>query len=212
MEAAIAAAANLATKTSRSLSDLWAAHVRGRLTRTQFIDRASAVVAAANAQGVALADLAVTAELARFLREAVPPLGLTPTDVQTDRRRIAAALERVITTEHGDTPEQVAESKAARVARFGRDEPLLTVATTTQVALSERGARGWTRVLDNQPCPVCIRLADGKVRSNDTIMRRHKGCGCMQQPVWRPRGNTRPSTDPGRAVANLQADLAALAR
>lgn len=185
METAIAASLRLADRTSRSLATLWRQHETGVITTDRFVQQAAVVVAAANARGVALADLAVTAELARFLRETVAPLGLVPLEVQTDRTRIAAALERVIATDHGDTPAEVAESRAVRVARFGRDETLLTVATSTQRALVAFGAAGWVRQTDPDPCPVCVGLADGKVRSNTIAMRRHKGCGCIQRPVWR---------------------------
>jgi hypothetical protein len=151
----------------------------------QFLRLASLVVARANAAGVVLADLGVTAEAVRQLRRTLPPLGLRPDPVQLDQARIQLALTRIIGADidTADTPAELAASRRARVSRFGADEAHLTLATATQRALIARQA-GWIREVDADPCPICIDLADGVVRPPTVRMARHRGCACIQAPKF----------------------------
>lgn len=178
------ASQRLADRAAQRLETLWARVETGRLTETGFKNLAAAVVAQANAQGVNLADLGVTAEVVRQRHRLVRPLGLLPEDVQVDQAHIAAALTRIIGTDHGTTAEQVAQSRRQRVARFGSDQVLLTVATSTQRAMRAHKAHGWVRATDADPCPLCQRWANGRTYSTLTAMARHKGCSCIQSPVF----------------------------
>lgn len=153
---------------------LWALVEAGDLTVPRFRALGASLIAQANQAGVQLADMGLTAEVTRQLRRPTAPLGLRPTPVQVDRDRIAGGIDRIIAEP---------DPKGA-LARLGRSEPLLTVAATVQTAMVRRGATGWTRQLDNDPCKVCSGWADGVVRSTGTRMARHVGCGCIQQPVF----------------------------
>lgn len=147
---------------------------------------AAAVVARANAASVTLADVGIAAEVLRQTGRATRPLGLRPTPVQTDRRRIVAALERILDEDiaGATTVSEIAASRRARVARFGSDETLLTVATATQQAVQARQPSGWVRRTDPDPCSLCRDWADGIVRPAATPMIRHRGCACLPQPLF----------------------------
>lgn len=162
---------HLAETTSARVVTLWR-QVPDILTLEQFRSLASTVIARANAQGVALADVGLSAEVLRQLGKARTPLGIQPTPVQVDQERIAATIDRALALED---PE-------AELGRMARSEPLLTVATTVQTGMVQHGASGWTRGLSGGSCPLCVGWADGVVRPTSTRMVRHNGCDCIQQP------------------------------
>jgi hypothetical protein len=180
------ASLRLADTTAVAVLALWARVEAGSLTETRFRAEAAAMIAAANAAGVHLADLGLAAEVTRQLRRPTSPVGLQPTDVQTDQARIAAGLASVIAEhpESATTDELLAESRRARLTRLARSEPLLTVATAVQTGMVHHGASGWVRRTDQDPCKLCSGWADGAVRSAETHMARHLGCSCIQEPVF----------------------------
>jgi len=174
-----AASRRLADATAAQVEGLWARVDAGALSVPAFRAAASAVVARANARGVALADIGLTAEVMRQLGRRAVPLGLTPTAVQVDQSRMRADIDRVL-DRHGDP----ADSPVAGLGDWARSEPLLTVATAVQAGLVARRVGGWTRQLAGTSCARCTAWADGVVRSAGTRMARHKGCDCIQQPVF----------------------------
>lgn len=176
------AANRLADRTAAAVTALWA---RG-LPVNQFRDRASEVVARANAAGVQLADLGLSAEITRQLGHLTRPLGLRPTVVQTDTARIGRDIDRILSETPADatTHELVEASRRARFERLGKSELLLTVATTIQQGMQRRGAQGWTRGLSGTSCPQCNGWADGATRPTTVSMARHVGCDCIQIPVF----------------------------
>lgn len=176
----------LADRTAARVAELWAMADAGEISPSEFRRLAAIAVASANAQGVTLADLGITAELIRQRRSAARPLGLRPTATQLDQRRIVRDIDRILETNPAiaDTPELLAESRRGRLASWAASEPLLTVATTVGVAMVARGAKGWTRQLVGDNCPKCIDWADGVVRAPGTRMARHPGCDCIQAPTF----------------------------
>lgn len=169
------ASVRLAERTADQVDAWWQLVSEGRMSRTEFQARAVALVAAANTAGVQLADLGVTAEVARQLRRITRPLGMRPTAAQVDRSRIANDLDRIIA--RTDDP-------SGDIRVWVRSEPLLSVATAVTVAMVARGAKGWTRQLVGDNCPTCVEWADGVVRRPGTRMARHPGCDCIQSPVF----------------------------
>lgn len=186
MELVQQASQRLADATAARVLALWAAVEAGGLSEAEFVPLASALIATANAAGVTLADLGLAAEVTRQLRSPASPLGLRPNRVQADQERIAAGLDSVLAEQPvgADTPEALAESRRARLSRFARSEPLLTVATATQVAMQRHDASGWVRQTAGKSCPLCVAWDDGVVRPTTVRMARHPGCDCLQQPTW----------------------------
>jgi hypothetical protein len=173
MERTQQASNRLADRTRTEILSLWALVVAGEITRPAFRTRASAAVARANTAGVQLADIGRAAEITRQLRRPTPPLGLRPNRLQVDQSRMARDIDRITTL----------KDPSDSLGQWARSEPLLTVATAIQVAMSARGVEGWTRRLSGASCPLCTRWADGQTRPTSVSMVRHPGCDCIQQPV-----------------------------
>lgn len=164
---------------------MWDSVSAGSLTPDEFLAIASAAIARANAQGAALADIGLTAEVVRQVRHPARPLGLGANPLALDQARIADALRTAIADQQAEQDvEQAAAAQRNRIAQTARSEPLVTVANATQAGMRHRRAHGWVRELDLNACKVCEGWADGVVRSVDTHMARHLGCGCIQQPVF----------------------------
>lgn len=180
------ASLRLADAVEAEVLALWARVEAGDLTETRFRAEAAASIAAANAAGVSLADIGLSAEVTRQLRIPSNPVGLLPTPPQSDQSRIAANLAGVLTErpEGASTDDLLAESRRARLGALARSEPLMTVATAVQAGMVAHAARGWTRGLNSGACKVCQGWADGVVRSTGTHMARHPGCGCIQMPAF----------------------------
>lgn len=174
----------LARRTESELVALWRRHETGGVDGDGFVTAAAALLTQARAAGVTLADLALTAEIARALRSAATPLGL---GVDADEpARLAAGVRTVLDADvaSATTPDELSRSREARLARLARDVPLQAVADAAGTAMAARGVAGWVRVTDADPCVRCSAWADGKVRPPGTRMARHVGCSCIQQPVF----------------------------
>jgi hypothetical protein len=179
------ASLRLADAVQERIARLWALQEAGEMPLGEFRARAAALIAQTNAAGVQLADIGLAAEVTRQLRRPAAPIGLAPSPVQTDQRRILADIDRILdetplTVSPGDLP----ESRSTRLGAWARTEPLVTVATAVQAGMQRRGAQGWVRQVDADPCRKCSEWADGVVRHPSTPMARHNGCGCIQVPVF----------------------------
>jgi hypothetical protein len=181
-----AVAGRLAERTAAGVVALWEQVEAGALSEERFRSLASAMIATANAAGVTLADLGLTAEVTRQTGVSSRPLGLRTDRVQADQVRIAAGLDSVLAEQpsRAGTPELLAESRRARLAQFARSEPLLTVASSVQVAMQRHGASGWVRQTAGKSCPLCSDWDDGVVRPTTVRMARHNGCDCLQAPIF----------------------------
>lgn len=177
MEQVQTATRRLADRVSAEVVALWRQAEDGTITGAQFRALAAAAIARANAQGLALADLGLTAEVARQLGRAVRPLGIHD-PVALDQERIDRALGQALASD--DDPDGL----PVRLDQIARSETYLTVANGVQGAMAGYGATGWTRRLSGTSCPLCARWADGVVRPPGTRMARHIGCDCIQTPVF----------------------------
>jgi hypothetical protein len=185
MQAVQAASRRLADRTAAQVVALWGQVRDGSLTEDQFRVRAAAVIAVANAKGVSLADLGLTAEVIRHTGLATSPLGLQANEVQVDQARIADRLSDILTNDpDGADDDEIDVSRQDRFGDLARSENFLTVATATQDGMRQRGIERWVRVLSGTSCPLCTGWADGIARSVDSPMARHIGCDCLQQPIF----------------------------
>jgi hypothetical protein len=157
--------------------DLVALHNRldvGELTMPDFVALATVLLVRARAAGVAVADLALAAELSVLLGRAVPALGLpVPDELLTTAH---AAVEDTVTSP------QYQVNAAAAVAVLGRSQALEAVQDAYTEGLRERRVPAWTRVLNGGACGLCADLA-GDVLPGHAEMYHHKGCGCSQRPI-----------------------------
>jgi hypothetical protein len=133
---------------------------------------------------VALADLALTADVIRALRQRTAPLGITPPT--SDEERLHRSVTSVLTEDidYADSKDTLRESQRLRLGRLARDSAAEAAVWAMGVAMIERGIEGWVRITDMDPCPVCSNLADGIVRPPTVTMFRHVGCQCVQGPAF----------------------------
>lgn len=172
----------LADRTEREIVALFRRFDSGSIDREQFASLAAVVIARARVQGVGLADLTLTAEVIKQLRRRTAPLGLTPPDGDYDRLRgsVSSVLDADVKFE-GD---ELKRSWLDRLIRLARDSSAEAAVWGYGMGMQRRGAQGWVRVTDANPCPVCTNLADGIARSPDIMMKRHTGCACTQRVVF----------------------------
>lgn len=191
MEQTQRASERLAARAAREVETFWGQLQSGSISVELFRSLAATALIRANAAGVALADAGLAAELTRNISRPTRPLGIRPDSTQLDRRRVLAAIDRVL-DEQLDTIEDAAEvaaSRQVRLSALARSEPLLSVATAITVGMTRRGIPGWVRRTDSDPCSKCVEWADGIVRRPETPMARHKGCSCIQVPTTFPPGD-----------------------
>jgi len=161
----------LSAATEAKVLAIYAAFSEGSLSHDEAVAGIAAVVGKGNARAVALADLALAANLMTALRKPVATLGLSVDPGESARLQKAAttllAVEAV-------TPE--------RVARLGRAEPLAAgQAAFGRAARSHPEIVGWTRTVSGTACELCRSwAAGGHVYDVDEEMFHHPGCSCSQ--------------------------------
>lgn len=161
----------LAQRVADQLTALHTRYEDGDLTRAEFVTVASSLLDGASARAVALADVALAAEVSRLRRTVAVPLGLAP----------PAPTPEATVTDTLDSP-QYEQDAAGAIAVLGSAVTLAAAQDATQTGMSEHGMRFWKRDPNAGACEVCEDLADGLV-SVDQVMWTHKGCGCAQRPV-----------------------------
>ncbi len=143
------------------------------VSRGEFAALSAATILRANARAVVLADLGLAALLSALRRVPVPHLGMTLP--QTERERVAKAVETTLSGEGQDYP--------VRFGRLANAEPLETGRRAFHEGMRERGVEGWTRRARPDACALCRSLADGSVIPIRKSMVDHRGCGCVAVPV-----------------------------
>jgi hypothetical protein len=174
--------ARLVDATEREITALYTRFSGGAVGRSEFVALSAATIARARVQGIGLADLALTAEVIKQLRTRAAPLGLTPPNGDNDR--LATSVLSVLDADVGFEGDELARSQSERLARLARDSSAEAAVWGYGIGMQQRGARGWIRVTDMNPCRVCSGLADGIVRSPRITMKRHTGCACVQSAAF----------------------------
>lgn len=166
---------SLGEATQRKVLAAHAALLSGTIrTEAEFITVAAQIIAAANGQAVALADLSLAATLTLQLREPVVALGLLPP--KGDPERLAKGLETILVSKL-DT--------AMQLGRLANSEPLTNAAAAYSEGIrSSPRVHGWTRGISGNACELCTWWArDGLVWPADHEMPTHKGCTCVPIPA-----------------------------
>ncbi len=181
-----ARAGALATATEADVARLWQLRLVAGLSESRFLRFVGLAIVRANVAATSLADLVLTALVIRHLRQPVSPLGLVPTPAQIDVERLSEAARTVLVTDVAsiDTAEGLEESRARRLRRLARAEPLGTAQDSLQRAMAQRELAGWLRSTGPDPCERCRGWADGQVRAPTVAMKRHPGCTCEQVPQF----------------------------
>ena len=172
--------ATLAKLTDRTEQQVLATFTRwkeGKFSEDQFVQLVAAFIASANGRAVALADLALAAELSVQLRALEPALGIASAANDQARLTKGAATLAVASNAGEDITE--------RLTRFAFAEASSAAANAWSdgIARSEK-VTGWVRKLDPDPCQLCVWWArEGQVWPKDHKMPTHKGDQCTPKPV-----------------------------
>lgn len=164
--------ARLAQRVADQLAALHARYEAGTLTREEFVALAVPFLDAARARAVALADVALAAELSRLRRQIVNPLGIEPPPADVEGA-VADTLDS----------DQYRLDALAAVAVLARAVTLQTAQEATHEAMVEHGVEVWVRDLNAGACELCVDLASQGEAPITVQMHQHKGCGCAQRPV-----------------------------
>lgn len=161
---------------------LWDAHLAGRIDEETLVVAVAAVIDRYDARATTVADWAMAVAVGAELGRAVAPVGLPILSSQT---RLRDAVRTVLAADiaSATTPEQMATSRAARLARLARADPAGTAQDAAGLALQRHPVRGWVRTTSGRACRLCRGWADGIVRPATVRMIRHTGCGCSPRPV-----------------------------
>lgn len=175
---------HLGQETASKVTGLWDA-TRNGLDHDTFVRRSAHHVNRANARATTTADQAVAADLRRQTGKPIRPAGIRPINDQTrlegSIRKVAAERPKGATT-----PDDAHLSIRSRLGRLARNEPSTAAQNTTRAAMEhhQRFIHGWVRQLGgSNTCPLCVRWADGVVRSTKIHMNRHHNCRCMQRSI-----------------------------
>lgn len=169
--------ATIRNSTDKQVLEAWRQYGLGRITQPQFVQLAAAIIARANGAAVAVADLALSAELLRVTGATHSPVGMLPLAYDQPR------LEKGVTS-------LLADAKAGgditdRLTRFARTEPLTAANDAYSRAVSTSApVTGWVRQMDGDPCQLCRWWwREGRVWPSSYAMPHHKGCDCTQRIV-----------------------------
>jgi hypothetical protein len=164
----------LSGRSEEQATALFAAWQAGKVDDDTFVALLAAIVAAANNQATALADLSLATAVTVALRRPVVPLGIAPPAEDPERLRKAATT---LLTVKNLTPE--------RVARLARAEPLETAARAYSAGMARSPhVRGWRRGLSGSACQLCEWWSrGGQLWPADHPMPTHKGCSCSPVPI-----------------------------
>ena len=149
----------------------------GRISKTEAIGTMSALISKANLKAAALADFSLAATITLETGQVTPALGVT---IQSGGTRAKRAIKQIL-----DTPTADADM-AMRIGRLAHSEPLGAAVRASNKALSgQKLVEGWVRKLDPDPCQLCRWWwRDGQVWPKNHPMPHHKGCQCIQEPVF----------------------------
>lgn len=169
----------LAEDSERRVLAAYNAYLSGALSRDEAVHVIASLVAAANGQAVALADLAFAAEVMAQLgvQFPVPTQGAEPGTSDLDRLTKAAS-----------TVLDVAEASpvsTAIIARLARSEPLGSAANAYSDSMIRSGkTKGWVRQKSANACQLCTWWwREGRIWPAEHPFQHHKGCTCTPKPV-----------------------------
>lgn len=191
---------DLGARSETVLVDIYRRYVEGLIDRDTTVTIIADVIATANSRAVAMADLALAAQLMVDVQQPVATAGLMrPAD---DVARLAKAAATVLATaEASDVPEAI-------IARLARSEPYeASQRAFTDAVEASPITRGWIRGLEPDACQLCRWWwREGRVWPKDHRIPTHKGCTCTPIPVVR---DDIPHTGYTRRLADLNMEEAA---
>lgn len=167
----------LADSNDRTVQAIYALYLSGRLSVQEAIALMAAAIAQANSRAYALADLSVAASVMVGTGSVATVAGILAPD---DASRLTKAAATVLDVA------DASEAPEAIISRLARSEPLESATTAYSEAMRQQPlVEGWVRQRDADPCQLCTWWwREGRIWPKDHPMPRHKGCECVQRPVF----------------------------
>lgn len=166
----------LSEQSEKRVLAVYRLYVAGKLSRDETATAIANIIAAANGQAGAVADLAMTSEVFAQIGEPVPvATGRVPDDTSRLTEAAQTALE---VAEASEVPEAI-------IARLGRCEPLERAAASYSDAMVRTGrTKGWVRDRSANCCELCEWWwRNGRIWPAEHPFQHHKGCTCTPKPV-----------------------------
>jgi hypothetical protein len=141
------------------------------------------------ARAVLLADLGISAWLMTRTHRPVPVAGLAlPEETeQAITEGVQTIFEDPIITGDNETAGVITSDNTndlvMRLERLANSAALAAGQDAYQQAAEAHGLEAWIRRPDPNPCPACLKMADGKARPMSVKMWRHPGCECVAEPT-----------------------------
>lgn len=191
--------AKLETNTAAAVLSVLEGFTTGALDRAATAELIGIIVATANAQGAAAAELSVLAWVDSLGGAPALPANVPALAHYLDDGRLTAAAHTIL---EGAEAELV-----TRMGRLASSEPVEAAQRTYGEAIERSGrATGWTRKLNRNACQLCSWWArDGAVWPLTHTMPTHNSCKCIPEPVAGGQGLYELS----RGARNDSADRAA---
>ena len=189
----------LGARSEKVMVEIYRRYVAGLIDRETAVTILADVLAAANSRAVALADLALAAQLMADVQVPVATAGIVrPADDVTRLAKAASTL--LVTAEASEVPEAI-------VARLARAEPFTAAQEAFTEAVEKSGiTKGWIRGLSPGACQLCRWWwRQGRVWPAGHRMPVHPGCTCTPIPVVR---DDIPHTGYTRRMAELNMEEA----
>lgn len=166
----------LGANTARDVLALFDRHKAGALSRREFIDSAALLILRANAQGVALAELSLSALLEAVGAPLPMPDELVDAGHWLEEDRLMQAVAASLSID---------EQAETRLERLARSEPVEATQRAFGRSMDRSEAvEGWTRDLEGGACQLCTWWwREGEIWPTSHTMPTHKGCECSQRPI-----------------------------
>lgn len=149
----------------------------GQVTYLEAVGLMSVLIGKSQARAVALAETSLAAELTLAT---LSPVGVVPTGVEPNMRKLRGG-SRVVLATVASTPDPV-----GRIGRMARNLVYEAGATAYSEGMKRSPiTEGWQRQLEPDACQMCVWWwREGRTWPKDHVMPTHKGCTCTPKPVF----------------------------
>lgn len=163
----------LGQSAERILIQLWQAVEEGRLPVADFPEVAARILAVANEQGRAAAEIAFNGYMTAATGQVRVPAAVPVVD---NTARLTKALATIAASD---------QDTLMQLARIANAEPLEAAARRFSESIrADRRVKGWVRQLEPNACQLCVWWwREGRTWPKEHPMPTHKGCTCHPLPT-----------------------------
>lgn len=163
----------LGDNAEKILIQLWQAVEDGQISVADFPEIAAQILAVANEQGRAAAEVAFSGYMSAATGQVTVP-SVAP--VVDDTARLTTALQTIVASD---------QDTLMQLARIATAEPLEAAARRfSESVTTDKRVKGWVRQLEPNACELCVWWwREGRVWPKNHPFPTHKGCTCHPLPT-----------------------------